>query len=53
MTARGETCNLALALMEIFCDVWFWQVEAKEKLRYFSFGNTDFSVSFLRQLICV
>lgn len=53
MTARGETCNLALAWTETFCDVWFWQVEAKEKLKYFSFGNTDFLVSFLRELISV
>ena len=53
MTARGDICNLALALMEIFCDLWLWQVEAKIKLRYYSFGNEDFFVRFLGQLICV
>lgn len=54
MTARGETCNLALSLMEIVCDLWFWQLETKVKLRYYSFWEQRFFlVSFLGELICI
>lgn len=46
MTARGETCNLALSLMEILCDLRFWQLKAKEKLRYYSFWGQIFFGKF-------
>lgn len=37
---------MALALMEIVCDLWFWQVEAKEKIKIFQFGENRFFGKF-------
>lgn len=50
MMARGETCTLALVLMEIFYNLWFWQVEAKVKLRYYSFGEQRFFGKFPQEV---